>query len=92
MLAEETNTTSNAQSAGNKVQSATASPAEIQQFTAYLLRMVPLATDLNATNEIEEFKRALNEKSSAIDGVKKFLIDPQCVVFFIRVIQQGKGN
>jgi hypothetical protein len=92
MLAEETNTNSNTQNSGNKVQSATASPAEIQQFTSYLLRVVPLATDLNSTNEIDEFKRALNEKSSAIDGIRKFLSDPQCVVFFIRIIQQGKGK
>ena len=92
MLAEETNTNSSAQNPSNKVQSATASPAEIQQFTSYLLRVVPLATDLNSTNETEEFKRALSEKSSAVDGIRKFLTDPQCVVFFIRVIQQGKGK
>jgi hypothetical protein len=92
MLAEETNANSNTQNSGSKVQPATASAAEIQQFTSYLLRVVPLATDLNATNEIEEFKRALNEKPAAIDGIRRFLSDPQCVVFFIRVIQQGKGK
>lgn len=86
------NNNNNAQNLGNKVQQTGASPAEIQQFTAYLLRVVPLATDLNSTNEIEEFKRALNEKSSANDGIKRFLSDPQCVVFFIRVIQSGKGK
>jgi len=84
--------TNNTQNLGNKVQPATASSAEIQQFTSYLLRVVPIATDLNSTNEIDEFKRALNEKSSAIDGIRRFLSDPQCVVFFIRVIQQGKGK
>jgi hypothetical protein len=93
MIGEEINTNNNnTLNSGNKVQSATASQAEIQQFTSYLLRVVPLATDLNSTNEIDEFKRALNEKSSAIDGIRRFLSDPQCVVFFIRVIQQGKGK
>jgi hypothetical protein len=92
MSAEEVSMTNNTQNLGNKVQPATASSAEIQQFTSYLLRVVPIATDLNSTNEIDEFKRALNEKSSAIDGIRRFLSDPQCVVFFIRVIQQGKGK
>jgi len=92
MSAEEPNANNNTQNLGNKVQPAAASPAEIQQFTSYLLRVVPLATDLNSTNEFDEFKRALNEKNSATDGIRRFLSDPQCVVFFIRVIQQGKGK
>lgn len=87
MSAEETNTNTNAQTSPNKVPT-----AEIQQFTAYLLRVVPLATDLNSTNEIEEFKQALNEKPAAVEGIKRFLSDPQCVVFFVRVIQQTKGK
>lgn len=87
MSAEETNTNTNAQNSTNKT-----STTEIQQFTAYLLRVVPLATDLNSTNEIEELKQALNEKPTAIDGIKRFLSDPQCVVFFIRVIQHTKGK
>jgi hypothetical protein len=92
MITEETNANSSAQNATTKVQSATASAAEIQQFTSYLLRIIPLATDLNSTNDIEEFQRALDEKPSAIDGIRRFLSDPQCAVFFIRVIQQGKGK
>lgn len=92
MSAEEAIVSSNTQNSSNKVQQTAASTTEIQQFTSYLLRVVPLATDLNSTNEFEEFKRALNEKSSAIDGIKRFLSDPQCVVFFIRIIQQGKGK
>lgn len=91
MISEETSTNNNSANAGQKGPTTTASPVEIQQFTSYLLRVVPLATDLNSTNETEEFKRALNEKSSAVDGIRRFLSDPQCVVFFIRVIQQGKG-
>lgn len=90
MISEETNT--NSANSGQKGPSTTASPAEIQQFTSYLLKVVPLATDLNSTNETEEFQRALNEKSVAVDAIRKFLSDPQCVVFFIRVIQQGKGK
>lgn len=91
MITEETSTNNNSANAGQKGPATTASPAEIQQFTSYLMRVVPLATDLNSTNETEEFKRALNEKSSTVDGIRRFLSDPQCVVFFIRVIQQGKG-
>lgn len=87
MSAEEANTNTNAQTSPNKVPA-----AEIQQFTSYLLRVVPLATDLNSTNEIEELKQALNEKPAAVEGIKRFLSDPQCVVFFVRVIQQTKGK
>jgi hypothetical protein len=92
MLTEETNANANAQNSGAKVPSTTASPAEIQQFTSYLLRVVPLAADLNSTSETDELKRALSEKTSASDGIRRFLSDPQCAVFFIRVIQQGKGK
>jgi hypothetical protein len=92
MLTEEANANNNTPNSGGKVQPAAASPAEIQQFTSYLLRVIPLAADLNSTSEIDELKRALNEKTSAIDGIRRFLSDPQCVVFFIRIIQQGKGK
>ncbi|CAF3346282.1 unnamed protein product [Rotaria sp. Silwood1] len=93
MITEESNTNnSNSQNSAVKVQSTVATPAEIQQFTAYLLRVVPLATDLNSTNEIDLFKRALQEKPTASDGIRRFLSDPQCAVFFIRIIQQGKDE
>ena len=89
MLSDETNTINNtAPNSTGKMQAT----AEIQQFTAYLLRVVPLAADLNSTNETEEFKRALEEKPSAVDGVRRFLSDPQCVVLFIRIVQPGKGT
>ncbi|CAF1306676.1 unnamed protein product, partial [Adineta ricciae] len=89
MLSDETNTNNNnAPNSTGKMQST----AEIQQFTAYLLRVVPLAADLNSMNETEEFKRALEEKASAIDGVRRFLSDPQCVVLFIRIVQPGKDE
>ncbi|CAF3632269.1 unnamed protein product, partial [Adineta steineri] len=92
MLTEETSATSNNTSTTGKTPSTAASPAEVQQFTSYLLRVVPLAADLNSTNETDEFKRALDEKPTAIDGIRRFLSDPQCIVFFIRIIQQGKDE
>ncbi|CAF3147711.1 unnamed protein product, partial [Rotaria sp. Silwood2] len=92
MITEESNTNSNSQNSAVKVQPTVATPAEIQQFTSYLLRVVPIATDLNSTSEIDIFKRALQEKTTAIDGIRRFLSDPQCVVFFIRITQQGKDE
>ncbi|CAF4569553.1 unnamed protein product, partial [Rotaria sp. Silwood2] len=92
MITEESNTNNNSQNSAVKVQPTVATPAEIQQFTSYLLRVVPIATDLNSTSEIDIFKRALQEKTTAIDGIRRFLSDPQCVVFFIRITQQGKDE
>jgi hypothetical protein len=92
MLTEETNANSNIPIPAGKVQPAIASSVEIQQFTSYLLRVVPLTADLNSTNETDEFKRAVDENPSAIDGIRRFLSDPQCIVLFIRIIQPGKGN
>ena len=90
MLTDETNSASNVSSSPTKAPTATA--VEIQQFIAYLLRVVPLATDLNATSDVDELKRALNEKTSSTEGIRRFLTDPQCAIFLIRVLQQGKGN
>lgn len=92
MLTEESNANNNSQSSAAKTQPAVATQAEIQQFTSYLGRIVPLATDLNSTSEIDAFQQALQEKTSATEGLRRFLSDPQCAVFFIRIIQQGKGK
>lgn len=91
MLSEETNTNNNTQNSGAKAQPGVATPAETQHFTSYLLRVVPLAADLNSDSEIDGFKQALQEKPSATDGIRRFLTDPQIAVLIIRVIQQGKG-
>ncbi|CAF1453141.1 unnamed protein product, partial [Rotaria magnacalcarata] len=92
MLTEETTANSNSPNTVTKIQPAIATSVEIQQFTAYLLRVVPLATDLNSTSEIDAFQHALQEDPSTTDGIRRFLSDPQCVVFFIRIIQQGKDE
>jgi hypothetical protein len=66
--------------------------AEMQQFLAYLYRVVPLTTDFNSDSDVEELKRALDEKSSTMEMLRRFLSEPQCAVIFIRVLQQGKGK
>jgi hypothetical protein len=88
MSTDETNTSLTPANTINKVQST----GEIQQFLSYLLRVIPLATDLHSSNDIDELKRTLNEKTSAIDSVRRFLIDPQCAILFIQILQQGKGR
>ena len=89
MLTDETN--SSAATVANpaaKVQST----GEIQQFVAYLLRVVPLATDYSSTADVEELKRALHENPTATESIRRFLTDAQCLVFFVRILQQGKGR
>ena len=92
MSTEQSPTNSNTQNLDVKLQPTVAISAEIQQFISYLLRVVPLAIDLNSANETNAFERTLQETASAIDGIRRFLSDAQCIVFFIRVIQQGKGR
>ena len=90
MLTDETISASNVSSSPTKTPTITA--VEIQQFIAYLLRVVPLATDLNVPSDVDELKRALNEKASSTDSIRRFLSDPQCAILLVRVLQQGKGN
>lgn len=68
------------------------STGEIQQFVAYLLRVVPLATDYSSTADVEELKRALHENPTTTESIRRFLTDAQCAVFFVRILQQGKGR
>ena len=89
MLTDETNSsTAAATNPAAKAQSS----GEIQQFVAYLLRVIPLATDFNSPADVEELKRVLQENPAATESIRRFLTDAQCAVFFIRVLQQGKGR
>ena len=67
-----TNITSSTNSAGK-----TSPVIEVQPFLAYLQRIIPLATDLNSQTDLEELQRALNENSTTLENVRRFLTDPQ---------------
>ena len=88
MSSDETNPNANGGSSATK----TLSAAELQQFCSYLLRVVPLATDFNSPSDVDELKRALNDKPSTMESIRRFLVDPQCAVFFVRILQTGKGK
>ncbi|CAF0789670.1 unnamed protein product [Didymodactylos carnosus] len=66
-------------------------PLEIQQFSDYLVRVVPLAVDLNS-QETDEFKQVLIDKKIVTECIKKFIGDPQCAVLFIKIITTGKED
>lgn len=70
----------------------TLSTAEIQPFLSYLQRIIPMATDFSSKSDVDELNHALSENSPTLEIVRRFLTDPQCAVFFIRITQQGKGN
>jgi hypothetical protein len=91
MLTDETSGSSSAATVANPA-AKVHSTGEIQQFMAYLLRVVPLATDYSSTADVEELKRALHENPAVTESIRRFLTDAQCAVFFVRILQQGKGR